>query len=47
METLEAGNQNIGYLFRHSRINIEEMDAPGKPNIGRIAETWAQYFFIL
>ncbi|MBW1819235.1 MAG: hypothetical protein JRJ60_19025 [Deltaproteobacteria bacterium] len=47
METLEAGNQNIGYLFRHSRINIEEMDAPGKPNIGRIAENWVQYFFIL
>lgn len=47
METLEAGNQDIGYLFRHSWFNIDEMDAPGKPDIGRIAENWAQYFCIL
>ena len=46
-EIKKMGNQDIGYLFRHRRINIDEMDAPGKPDIGRIAENWAQYFFIL
>ena len=46
-EIKKMGNQDIGYLFRHSRINIDKMDAPGKPDIGWIAENWSQYFFIL